>query len=373
MEEIPEEEMEDVSRSQRLDRYQTEINARIRVMTIIMWVINFIGTLIIVCCIVSWIVVSVDIKKDRTLEVTLAEITDDDGGGDGGDGGEDGSPIPPDTQCNDNNNCTIDFERLLGGCEYLRQKTNTQCQTPCFTETLEDPLTCQVVEVQKGVEVPKCMGTREQCRGSCVTAGDCPTGPTVQNSTGNSSVITAECVGGSCLYSWTPVNGMQFGEELPIETCVNDTSREIQVAVCNATIVSAPDYFFSCMTVEFICEEQELFDDPDPPDSPTQLIPICQYYFWCSIPCVGVHIGTEIAKRSSMPTKRNIDNYNTAKRRKDNFNNAKRTQQDVVPLKSPTSDKRPLFRTPTSSPFDRQTNMKHKPIIPSNIKMPPKL
>lgn len=249
-----------------------EIDRRIRAMTWCVWVLVVVAALILLCCIITWITMSIDLKKDRSVEVAPPEPTPPPGDGDG-----DGEPPPP-TICDDKNDCTVDFERVAGGCEYRRKKTNTLCDTVCFDATIGGPLRCQLVEVQKGVSIPKCMGTRTQCRGFCQTAGDCPSDLFLDLMPEIDPIpIEPQCVGGTCIYEYQPFVQVPGQGRPPFDTCFNQSS-EIQETWCDSVLRSfGEEDFRDCLTTEYRCNEDNL--------------PICVKYFWCSIPCIGVESG----------------------------------------------------------------------------------
>jgi len=249
-----------------------EIDRRIRAMTWCVWILNVVAALILLCCIITWITMSIDLKKDRSVEVAPPGSTPPPGDGDG-------EPPPP-TICDDRNDCTLDFERVTGGCEYRRKKTNTLCDTTCFDDTIGDPLRCQLVEVQKGVSVPKCMGGRTQCRGFCQTAGDCPSGLYINLiPEGEPIPVEPQCVGGTCIYEYQPFTSVPGRDRPLFDTCFNQSS-EIQETWCNSVLMNSQneqDDYLDCLTTEYRCNEDNL--------------PICVKYFWCSIPCIGVEPG----------------------------------------------------------------------------------
>lgn len=254
-----------------------EIDRRVRSTAKCVWVLNIVAALIFLCCIVSWITMGIDLRKDRTVEVAPSSPG---GGGGGGDGDE-----PPPSVCDDGNSCTLDFERILGGCEYRRRKTNSVCDSTCFDETIGGPLRCQLVEGCHGLPVPMCMGTRTQCRGFCHTAGDCPADlylEYVDLSSGPEPLFGPEplepqCVGGSCIYQYQPFSPEDAVS--PFETCLNQSS-DIQETWCDKVLqYKGPEEndYLDCLTTEYICNENNL--------------PICVKYFHCSIPCIGVEPG----------------------------------------------------------------------------------
>jgi len=213
----------------------------------------------------------IDLRKDRTVEVAPSSPG---GGGGGGDGDE-----PPPSVCDDGNSCTLDFERILGGCEYRRQKTNSVCDSTCFDETIGGPLRCQLVEGCHGLPVPMCMGTRTQCRGSCHTAGDCPADLYVNLASLDPVPLEPQCVGGSCIYQYQPFVFFPGEAVPPFETCLNQSS-DIQETWCDSVLeYEGPEEndYLDCLTTEYICNENNL--------------PICVKYFHCSIPCIGVEPG----------------------------------------------------------------------------------
>ena len=65
--------MTDVEKSpaEKVDGLHGEIDGRIRTMAAFVWVLVCLAFLIIICCVVSWIMISMDLKKDKAT-VSLA-------------------------------------------------------------------------------------------------------------------------------------------------------------------------------------------------------------------------------------------------------------------------------------------------------------
>jgi hypothetical protein len=121
--------------------------------------------LALVCCILSSIFVSLDLKSDLSISVQFVE---DDGDQPPLVDGEGGDTEPT---CSDGNPCTADYQFDSGGCESIPYPEGTPCEDVCFSS----PGTCEYVEVQKGVTKPICANhTVRACRGECGGGQSCP-------------------------------------------------------------------------------------------------------------------------------------------------------------------------------------------------------
>ncbi len=353
---------------ERVDDEHKEIDERIRTMATIAFVLAAVAFLITLCCIVSWILMTIDIHRDRTTEVFVPLPT-----------------LPNDTgptNCDDENSCTIDLERVIGGCDYCPLPTGTLCTSRCF-DTISAPLACELVEVQKGVEVPKCMGTREQCRGFCLVDSDCTPIFTEPEPEQSPQEIPVKCRGQACHYQYLHVENVRgerftgLGSFVPTsEFPVNCTEENLELwtSTCNSKLVEDGGLSIKtikeCMVQEITCAEVPVIQDvPQAPDIVIRRIkvPVCHYYFWCSIPCVGVSqpLLVRSAKEKELAS-RLITGSNAAR---GSFDGPR------VPFKTsaPNAGKRPIIvkDVPSVRTLPLESSSR-QPVISGGIAMPPR-
>jgi len=297
--------------AERVDDKHREIDLRIRTMTVIVFVLVGVAFLILSCCIVSWVLLHVDIQKDRATEVFVPIVTL------AAPNTTTGSPTG-DPVCEDGNSCTLDLERVLGGCEYWRLPTGIECGSLCYDDTVE-PLYCGIEEVQKGVDVPKCLGTHTQCRGYCTADADCPP---IQYDLGEGSgtaFMNVLCQGHACHYSYDHPPGpyINYYNRYPFN-CTDENSDKLEIwkASCRSLVVDeSRNLIDSCMVSDVSCRRADAIANPGiefSPDGNTVgefiYVPRCHYYFWCSKPCLGnqqeslsVRLGGDFVFESKKP------------------------------------------------------------------------
>jgi hypothetical protein len=179
------------------------------------------------------------------------------------------------TGCNDNNPCTHDVKRKEGGCVFLPKETGDVCSSQCF-ETASDS-TCQYFQLTRGFLTPLCYSpTVETCSGTCSVDGDCPQ---IASTVVGYTPLNGTCYGNVCYYTFNidDLSGDFESSEIPPLTCNADD--EVFKTFCSSKLDPTDPYVAEgCIIPEVQCESADVVDPPG-----TALVPICYYYFWCSI------------------------------------------------------------------------------------------
>lgn len=171
--------------------------------------------------------------------------------------------------CYDGNTCTVDIEREEGGCLYLAKPPGHACTSECYDPTPD--LACHYLELTKGVLTPKCHSdTLGACRGTCEADVDCPDLPTADGP------VMGECFDNTCYYVRDQTSETFDADEIPDLVCTPDA--EIFNRYCETYLNTSGDIVADhCITWDVQCEDASL--DP----MGTAAIPVCYYYFWCSV------------------------------------------------------------------------------------------
>lgn len=172
--------------------------------------------------------------------------------------------------CNDNNDCTYDYEKDTGGCINLPKKDGQPCRSECYSAEASDQ-TCMNVQLTPGLLTPICQSPSQQfCRGFCLNNADCPLLSTVFGD------VAGTCFGTTCYYRFDPSGGVTIdGNEIPDLTCSQD--YQIFRTSCMRYLNTSDTLIESrCIVSDVQCE-------PATTSLGSAAIGICYYYHACSI------------------------------------------------------------------------------------------
>lgn len=252
--------------------------------------------LILLCCVLSGIFLGFDLKSDLTTSVSLVfEEPQIDGSEIVNDGGE-GAPKQT---CSDGNVCTVDYERDQGGCVSIPLPEGTPCET---AYTTGGEAFCKLVEVQKGIKKPMCIGS---CAGECNVSIDCPDiipaqpcepecdfwGSTpIREICYDSISLDVKCLSNVCFYSapapraytGNPAEPQFVPGDIPSFGCQNN---EWFKNYC-MNLISDNDTLKKHIVPVVECVEElgvlVTFGDNDETNDYLAVPPQCHYYFWCA-------------------------------------------------------------------------------------------
>lgn len=198
-----------------------------------------------------------------------------------------------DSGCDDNNDCTYDYEKDTGGCINLPKQDGEPCRSECYSAEASDQ-TCLGMQLTPGVLTPVCQSPSQQfCKGFCLNNVDCPLLSTVFGD------VAGTCFGTTCYYRFDPSGGVTIdGNEIPDLTCSQD--YPIYRTSCMSYLNQSDTLIQSkCIVSDVQCESATT-------NLGSALVGICYYYHACSVQqYIPISMLTRTVSSQSEAIKRN--------------------------------------------------------------------